>query len=135
MYYNTMLTKGIILISQSSIAPSLAVVGNIVYRFASDDTYQAQAISRLMWQEGVRVVVPMWRTDIDGNELEGLVGEDFEKLGGTVLPGIGYVPDTGDFSSSLNRINFIMWSQNLKSLASKVSQAVTHYGADKVGLI
>ncbi|HYA85061.1 MAG TPA: ABC transporter substrate-binding protein [Candidatus Bathyarchaeia archaeon] len=126
--------KGIMLISPSGTAPSLAVVGNNVYRFASDDTYQAQVISRLMWQEGVRVVVPMWRTDIDGNELEGAVKEEFEKLGGTVLSGIGYVPDTGDFSSSLNRINFIMWSQDLKSLASKVSQAVTHYGAGKVGV-
>jgi branched-chain amino acid transport system substrate-binding protein len=126
--------KNIMLISPSSTAPSLAVVGNNVYRFVPDDTYQAQAISRLMWQEGVRVVVPMWRTDIYGNELVGLVREDFEKLGGTVLSGIGYVPYTGDFSSSLNRINFIIWSQDLKSLASKVSQAVTHYGADKVGV-
>jgi ABC-type branched-subunit amino acid transport system substrate-binding protein len=126
--------KGIMLISPSSTAPSLAVVGNNVYRFIPDDTYQAQAISRLMWQEGVRVVVPMWRTDIYGNELVGTVREDFEKLGGTVLSGIGYVPYTGDFSSSLNRINFIIWSQDLKSLDSKVSQAVTQYGANKVGV-
>jgi ABC-type branched-subunit amino acid transport system substrate-binding protein len=126
--------KGIMLISPSSTAPSLAVVGNNVYRFVPDDTYQAQAISRLMWQDGVRVVVPMWRTDIYGNELVGAVREDFEKLGGTVLPGIGYVPDTGDFSSSLNRINFIIWGQDLKSLASKISQAINHYGTDKVGV-
>jgi ABC-type branched-subunit amino acid transport system substrate-binding protein len=126
--------KGIMLISPSGTAPSLAVIGNNVYRFASDDSYQAQAISRLMWQGGVRVVVPMWRTDVDGNELEGAVRKEFEKLGGTVLSGIGYVPDTGDFSSSLNRINFIMWSQDLKFLASEVSQAVNHYGAGKVGV-
>jgi branched-chain amino acid transport system substrate-binding protein len=122
------------LISPSSTAPSLAVVGNNVYRFVPDDTYQAQAISRLMWHEGVRVVVPMWRTDIYGNELVDSVREDFERLGGTVMAGIGYVPDTGDFSSSLNRINFLMWSQDLKSLDSKISQAATHYGADKVGV-
>jgi len=126
--------KGIMLISPSSTAPSLAVVGNNVYRFVPDDTYQAQAISRLMWHEGVRVVVPMWRTDIYGNELVDSVREDFERLGGTVMAGIGYVPDTGDFSSSLNRINFLMWSQDLKSLDSKISQAATHYGADKVGV-
>jgi ABC-type branched-subunit amino acid transport system substrate-binding protein len=126
--------KGIMLISPSSTVPSLAVVGNNVYRFVPDDTYQAQAISRLMWQEGVRAVVPMWRTDIYGNELVGAVREDFEKLGGTVLSGIGYVPETGDFSSSLNRINFIIWSQDLKSLASKINQAINHHGADKVGV-
>src|SRR5262249_44180756 len=33
-----------------------------------------------------------------------------------------------------NRINFIIWSQDSKSLASEVSQAVTHYGAGKVGV-
>lgn len=76
----------------------------------------------------------MWRTDIYGNELVAAVREDFEKIGGTALPGIGYVPDTGDFSSSLNRINFIIWGQDLKFLASKISQAINHYGADKVGV-
>jgi ABC-type branched-subunit amino acid transport system substrate-binding protein len=126
--------KGILLISPSSTAPSLAVVGNNVFRFVPDDTYQAQAITRLMWQDGVRVVVPMWRTDIYGNELVSAVKEDFGKLGGIVLDGIGYVPRTGDFSASLNRINFIIWSQDLRSLSSKVSQAVTQYGADKVAV-
>ena len=43
-------------------------------------------------------------------------------------------PRTGDFSASLNRINFIIWSQDLRSLSSKVSQAVTQYGADKVAV-
>ncbi|MGB8935204.1 MAG: penicillin-binding protein activator [Candidatus Nitrosopolaris sp.] len=126
--------KGILIISPSSTAPSLAIVGNNVFRFVPDDTHQAQAISRLMWQDGVRVVVPMWRTDIYGNDLVNAVKEDFGKLGGIVLDGIGYVPSTGDFSTSLNRINFIVWSQDLKSLSSKVNQAVTQYGADKVGV-
>ncbi|HYV52932.1 MAG TPA: penicillin-binding protein activator, partial [Candidatus Eisenbacteria bacterium] len=82
--------KGILLISPSSTAPSLALAGNNVFRFVPDDTHQAQAISKEMWQDGVRVVVPMWRTDIYGNELVGAVKEEFGKLGGTVLDGIGY---------------------------------------------
>jgi ABC-type branched-subunit amino acid transport system substrate-binding protein len=118
----------------SSTAPSLAIAGNNVFRFVPDDTHQAQAISREMWQDGVRVIVPMWRTDIYGNELVGTVKEEFGKLGGRVLDGIGYIPSTGDFFASLNRINFIVWSQDLKSLSSKVSQAVTQYGANKVGV-
>jgi len=126
--------KGILLISPSSTAPSLALAGNNVFRFVPDDTHQAQAISKEMWQDGVRVIVPMWRTDIYGNELVGAVKEEFGKLGGTVLDGIGYIPSTGDFFASLNRINFIVWSQDLKSLSSKVSQAVTQYGANKVGV-
>ncbi len=60
--------------------------------------------------------------------------KDFGKLGGIVLDGIGYAPRTGDFSTSLNRINFIIWDQDLRSLSSKVTQAIDRFGADKVGV-
>jgi len=54
--------------------------------------------------------------------------------GGVVLDGIGYAPRTGDFSTSLNRIKFIIWDQDLRSLSSKVTQAIDRFGADKVGI-
>ncbi len=87
-----------------------------------------------MWQDGVQVVVPFWRTDIYGNELVSEVKRDFVHQGGKTLDGVGYLPRTGDFSASLNRINFIIWNQDLKSLSSKVSQAISQYGANKVGV-
>ena len=88
-----------------------------------------------MWQDGVPVIVPMWRTDIYGNELV-VVKDDFQKLRGTWYDGIGYVPGTGDFTASLNRINFIVWSQDLRNLSSKVSEAIHQERgiADKVGV-
>jgi ABC-type branched-subunit amino acid transport system substrate-binding protein len=97
-------------------------------------THQAEAISRHMWQDGIRVVVPIWRTDVRGYDIVSAVKEDFGKLGGIVLDGIGYAPRTGDFSTSLNRINFIIWDQDLRSLSSKVTQAIDRFGADKVGV-
>jgi branched-chain amino acid transport system substrate-binding protein len=51
-----------------------------------------------------------------------------------VLDGIGYDPPVGNFEASLHRINFIVWEQELKSLSSKVNDAVKEYGADKVGV-
>src|SRR5207253_71557 len=48
--------NGIVLISPSSTASSLAIKGNNVFRFVPDDTHQAQAISKLMWDDGIRVV-------------------------------------------------------------------------------
>ncbi len=30
-----------------------------------------------------------------------------------VADGVGYIPNTGDFAASLNRINFIVWDQDL----------------------
>ncbi len=126
--------NGILLVSPSSTAPSLAVPGDNIFRFVPDDIHQAQAISKKMWQDGVRVVVPMWRTDVYGNDLFNATKSNFEMLGGKVVDGIGYIPRTGDFSASLNRINFMIWDQDLRSLSLKIGQAVAQYGADKVGV-
>jgi hypothetical protein len=51
-----------------------------------------------------------------------------------MVDGVGYTPRTGDFSASLNRINFMIWDQDLRSLSLKISQAVAQYGAGKVGV-
>ena len=126
--------NGIILISPSSTATSLATAGDNLFRFVPDDSHQAQAISRLMWNDGIRLVVPFWRTDIYGNDLVKATKQSVQALGGSVADGVGYTPNTGDFAASLNRINFIVWDQDLKVLDSKVDKAISQYGIDKVGV-
>jgi branched-chain amino acid transport system substrate-binding protein len=112
----------------------LAIPNDNVFRFVPDDTYQAEALAKKMWDEGTRVVIPIWRTDVFGNNLQSLLKEKFEKLGGKVVDGIGYDPPVGDFAASLHRINFIVWEQELKALTQKVNDAVKLYGADKAGV-
>jgi len=130
--------NGILLVSPSSTAPSMDIrggmAGNNVLRLVPDDTHQAQAVSQQMWNDGVRVIVPFWRTDVYGNGLVDATVKNFKRLGGEVITGVGYMPHTGDFSASLNRINFIIWDQELKSLENKVKQAISQYGVDKVGV-
>jgi ABC-type branched-subunit amino acid transport system substrate-binding protein len=126
--------NGILIVSSSSTAPSLAIPNDNVFRFVPDDTYQAEALAKKMWDEGTRVVIPIWRTDVFGNNLQSLLKEKFEKLGGKVVDGIGYDPPVGDFAASLHRINFIVWEQELKALTQKVNDAVKQYGADKAGV-
>ena len=126
--------NGIVLISPSSTAASLSIKGNNVFRFVPDDTHQAQAISKLMRDDGIRVIIPFWRTDVYGNDLVNATKHSLQELGGKVADGVGYIPNTGDFAASLNRINFIVWDQDLKALDSKVKQAISQYGMDKVGV-
>jgi branched-chain amino acid transport system substrate-binding protein len=126
--------NGIILLSPSSTAPLLAIPGDNIFRLVPDDTHQAEAITTQMWKDGIRVVVPIWRTDVYGNDLVSTMKVDFKKLGGTVIDGVGYFPPIGHFSTSLNRINLIIWNQQLSSLSSKLIQAIAQYGADKVGV-
>jgi len=126
--------NGIILLSPSSTSPSLSMIGDNIFRLVPDDTHQAQALAVQMWKDGIRVVVPIWRTDVYGNGLVSTMKEDFMKLGGTVVDGVGYFPPIGHFSTSLNRINLIIWNQQLSSLSSKLIQAIDQYGANKVGV-
>jgi ABC-type branched-subunit amino acid transport system substrate-binding protein len=126
--------NGIILLSPSSTSPSLSIIGDNIFRLVPDDTHQAQAIAVQMWKDGIRVLVPIWRTDVYGNGLVSTMKEDFKKLGGTVVDGVGYFPPIGHFSTSLNRINLIIWNQQLSSLSSKLIQAIAQYGVDKVGV-
>ncbi|MBV9178694.1 MAG: penicillin-binding protein activator [Nitrososphaeraceae archaeon] len=127
-------SHGVLLLSPSSTAPSLAIPGNNVFRFVPDDTHQAQATSELMWNDGIRIVIPFWRTDVYGNDLVKIVKQNFQQIGGRVEDGIGYTPNTGDFFASLNRINFIVWDQDLRSLSSKLNQAIAAYGANRVAV-
>jgi branched-chain amino acid transport system substrate-binding protein len=115
--------NGILLVSQSSTAPSLAIPGDNVFRFCPDDTHQAEAVAMLMWADGVRVVIPLWRGDVWGDDLSKATKDSFEELGGTVIDGIRYSPTTEDFSAELGYLN------------SKVSQAIAQYGdVDSVGV-
>lgn len=111
--------NGILLLSQSSTAPSLSIPKDNVFRFCPDDTLQAQAIANLIWEDEVRVVIPMWRGDAWGDELSEASRDSFEKLGGTVIDGIRYSPNTKDFF------------QELEFLNSKVRQAIAQYGEIK----
>jgi branched-chain amino acid transport system substrate-binding protein len=126
--------NGIILISPSSTAPFLAIPGDNIFRLVPDDTHQAEAITTQMWKDGISAIIPMWRADIYGNRLVNSMKEDFRMLGGSVMNGIGYAPPVGHFSASLDRINLVLWDQRLKALNSEVTQAVSTYGAKKVGV-
>jgi branched-chain amino acid transport system substrate-binding protein len=85
--------NGSLLVSPSSTAPSLAHAGDNIFRFVPDDTHQAEAISTKMWRDGMRVVVPMWRTDVYGNDLVSAVEKDFHKLVATCRMELDILPE------------------------------------------
>jgi branched-chain amino acid transport system substrate-binding protein len=127
----------IILFSPSSTAPSLAVEGDNVFRLVPDDSHQAKAISKMMWDQGIRLVIPFWRDDVYGSELMQAVRANFQAMGGEFdkyAEKLGYAPRTGHLAASLHRINFIMWDNALKVLESRLQSAISQYGIDKVGV-
>jgi len=115
-------TEKILTISQSSTAPELGIPDDFVFRFCPNDRWQGRAIARLMYEDGIRYVVPTWRGDAWGDGLEGKGKERFEELGGTFLEGVRY---------SVPREEFSVEASTLKDL---VTDAVATYGADKVAV-
>ena len=126
--------NNIILISYSSTSPFLSIKGDNLFRLVPDDTYQGKIIAQRMISDGIKIIVPLWRGDIYGNELYNSTKSNFEKLGGKVEKGINYQPYTGKFATSLHRINFIMWNKDLERLSVLVSDAVEKYGVNSVGV-
>src|SRR5436189_3014031 len=88
----------ILVISQGSTASSLAIPGDNIFRFCPNDTREAEAIVALLWHDGIRTIVPLWRNDAGNNGLHDSVQSAFQLQGGTVEPGYQYEATTSDFS-------------------------------------
>lgn len=94
----------ILVISQGSTASSLAIPGDNIFRFCPNDMREAPAIVALMWHDGIRTIVPLWRNDAGNNGLHDSVKAAFEGMGGTVTAGYQYQADTTDFSAATTAI-------------------------------
>jgi branched-chain amino acid transport system substrate-binding protein len=110
----------ILVISQGSTASSLAIAGDNIFRMCPDDTREAAAITALMWHDGIRTVVPLWRDDTGNQGLHDSVQTAFQNLGGTVTPGFRYEPTTTDFSAAVAAINSQVTGAQLSSSASTI---------------
>jgi ABC-type branched-subunit amino acid transport system substrate-binding protein len=126
--------NNITLISYSSTSSSLSIEGDNLFRLVPDDTYQGKIVAEKMIKDGIKVIVPIWRGGLYGSDLYKSTTSYFEKLGGEVEEGINYKPYTGKFATSLHRINFLMWNQELEKLNAIVSNAIKKYGANSVGV-
>lgn len=114
--------NGVLLVSPASTAGTLAIVGDNVFRFTPSDSLESVAVSSLMWQDGVRVVVPVWRDDAGNAGLERATRARVTSLGGAVLDGVPYGVTTRDFGTTV------------AELGAQVRRAVAQHGTDKVAV-
>jgi len=114
--------NGIVIISHGSTASSLAIAGDNVFRVVPDDTREAEAVVALMWGEGIRTIVPLWRTDAGNQGLHDSVKRALEARGGVVTDGVGYPTTTQEFAAAL------------ASIRAQVSQAVSGQAPGSVGI-
>lgn len=115
--------NGMLLVSSGSTAPTLAIPGDNVYRFIPDDSTQGYVLARLIFNEGITTVIPIWRGDAWGDGLHDVFVKEYTMLGGNVDDGIRYHPDVAEFSASVSL------------LAEKVQQSSDKYDLEHTAVL
>lgn len=113
----------LLVISQSSTAPALAIPNDYIFRFCPTDNIQGPVIAKMAKHFGAKAIVIMWRGDAWGDGLHDAVKEAATKLGMEVIDGPRYDPKAKEFSTEVDQ------------LASLVQEAVNKYGKDKVAVV
>jgi branched-chain amino acid transport system substrate-binding protein len=111
-----------IVVSQSSTAGSLAVAGDAIYRFTPADSLEGLAISALMWADGIRAAVPIWRADAGNQGLHTATAARFTALGGTASTGVEYSATATAFATPV------------ATLKAQVHQALAAHPTAEVGV-
>jgi branched-chain amino acid transport system substrate-binding protein len=107
-------SNGIITISQSSTAGSLAIANDNVFRLTPSDTLEAVALVGLMNADGMKTIIPFWRNDAGNVGLEVATRALFGAA--NTRAGVMYEPTTTDFTASL------------AALKTQVQAAITERG-------
>ena len=116
-------SNNMVLVSCCSSAPALAIAGDSVFRMVPDDTNQGTAISKLVTEEGIGVLVPVWRGDAWGDGLRDATADAFAARGGQIVEGIRYSPEAVEFSTEVSL------------LAEKVREQADAHGTDRVAVL
>jgi branched-chain amino acid transport system substrate-binding protein len=122
--------NGVLVISQSSTAGSLAIANDNVFRLTPSDTLEAVALVGLMKADAVKTIIPFWRNDAGNIGLQVATRALFGATG-TVKAGLQYEATATDFTAALASLK----TQVQAAIAERggvAEVAVAHAGFDEV---
>ncbi len=96
----------IVVISQSSTAPSLGIANDYIFRLVPTDLLQSKALARLIIDQGYTKAAVIYRGDDWGVGLFEAFKKRFEELGGKV-EGVFYDPNAKDLSGEVRKLSDI----------------------------
>jgi branched-chain amino acid transport system substrate-binding protein len=94
--------NGMLLLSPSSTAPSLAIPGDNLYRLPPSDEAQGKALARMMESKGVENAIVFYRDEFWAQEVTNVFMVEFEAMGGSVIGHYPYPVGETDFTSYLD---------------------------------
>ena len=116
-------SNDMLLISYASMATTLAISGDNIFRFVPDASHHAPVNARIFEEMGITHVIPVWRGDAWGDDMAENTKKDFEMNGGTFHDGIRYNPEAIEFSTEI-----ALLSDQVEKLSENVDR-------DKIGIL
>jgi branched-chain amino acid transport system substrate-binding protein len=113
---------GVLVVSPSSVATSLAIPNDNVFRLVPSDYGQGEAMTALLNDDGIEVLLPVVRDDLWGNELLDATTQQFKDTRTEVYDAVKYSPGETDF-------NWVV-----TSLSGKLNEALSTYQPEKIGV-
>jgi branched-chain amino acid transport system substrate-binding protein len=121
--------NGVLVISQSSTAGTLAIANDNIFRLTPSDTLEAVALVGLMKADGVTTVIPFWRNDAGNVGLQVATRALFPGPGRAVKSGVEYSASQTDFAASIAALKTQVQAAITEGTAGV---AVAHAGFDEV---
>ncbi|HYH81759.1 MAG TPA: ABC transporter substrate-binding protein [Longimicrobium sp.] len=115
----------VLVVSQSSTAGTLAIKDDRIFRFTPADSLEGVATAALIWSDGVRTIVPIWRADAGNQGLHTATAARFAGMGGTAMAGIEYAATTNSFAATVA----VLGAQVRQALATRPASQVAVYYA------
>ena len=121
--------NGVLVISQSSTAGTLAIANDNVFRLTPSDTLEAVALVGVMKADGQATIIPFWRNDAGNVGLQVATRALFGPA--SVKAGVMYEPTTTDFTASLATLKTQVQAA-ITERGGTTGVAVAHAGFDEV---
>jgi len=96
--------NGMLVVSQSSTAGTLALANDNVLRLTPGDSLESIALAAMMTADGISSTVPLWRADAGNRGLAVQTRARMSALGATVSAGLEYGASETDFTAELATI-------------------------------
>jgi branched-chain amino acid transport system substrate-binding protein len=101
-------SHGMLLVSPSSVAVSMAIPGDNLFRFVSSDLLQGKAMAKMVNEDKMKILVPLVRNDVWGRDLLAATSAEFTAGGGVVAQPVFYPVQNADWNSVLSNLNDIV---------------------------
>ena len=124
----------LVLVSPSSTSVEWALEDN-VYRLAIADDKQSQATATLLYNEGKRVIIPVWANDPFGNGLAKATSEKFEEIGGVADYNDSVVRSYDRCSETYTTCIEDQFPDMARELSDTVTKYVRSHGSDKIAIM